>query len=200
MTKEEWIREQNEDDDFGFRLASMSKRNTGLPMVILIDMRDAENKNTPRLLFNDSYEDSWKWETLVPISLDKKNPDILLKGYPQNLTEHTISVLKEWIKSHYEGLMKVWNSEISESEYCVSCAKSYHTANAIERLFERVDDNYYSALEGLGKDGSRYSYYAQGFLDGMRYMNWKLTQNPDKESLEKLLALNMFEKSAEEEF
>ena len=133
MTKEEWIKEQREDDDFGFRLASMSKRNTGLPMAILIDVQDAENKNKPRLLFNDSYEDNWKWETLVPISLDKENPEILVEGEPQKLSKHAISVLKEWIKSHYEGLMKVWNGEISESEYCVSCARSYHLSNGIEK-------------------------------------------------------------------
>ena len=124
MTKEDWIKEQNEDDDFGFRLASISKRNTGLPMAILIDVKDAENKNTPRLLFNDSYEDSWKWETLVPISLDKENPVILLENHRLNLSEHAISVLKKWIIKHYDGLMEVWNGEISESEYVVSLAKS----------------------------------------------------------------------------
>ena len=163
-------------------------------MAILIDVQDAENKNTPRLLFNDSYEDSWMWETLVPISLDKENPEILLENYQLNFSECAVSVLKEWIKSHYEGLMEVWNGEVSEGEYVVSLVESYHTANAIERLFERVDDDWYSAIEGLGKEGSRYSYYAQGFLDGMRYMYWRLEQNHDKEMLEKLLSLNMYEK------
>ena len=124
MTKEDWIKEQLKDDDFSFRLASISKQNTGLPMTILIDVKDLGNKNPPRLLFNDSYDESWQWETLVPISLDKENPQILLDNYHTILSEHAISVLKKWIKSHYEGLMKVWNCEISESEYCLSCAKS----------------------------------------------------------------------------
>ena len=88
--------------------------------------------------------------------------------------------------------MEVWNGEISESEYVVSLAKSYHTANAIERWIERVEDDWCSAKDGLGKDGSRYSYYTQGFLDGMRYMKWWIEQNPDKEILEKILSLNMY--------
>ena len=87
-----------------------------------------------------------KWETLVPISLDKENPVILLENHRLNLSEHAISVLKKWIITHYDGLMEVWNGEISESAYVV----------------------------------------------GMRYMKWRLEQNPDKEILEKILSLNMY--------
>ena len=59
MTKENWIKEPQKEDDFSFRLVSISKQNTGLPMTILIDVKDLGNKNPPRLLFNDSYEGSW---------------------------------------------------------------------------------------------------------------------------------------------
>lgn len=123
MTQADWIKAQLKDDDFSFRLASLSQRHTGLPMVILIDTKLLDNKNTPRLLFNDSTAESWKWETLYPISIEKENPQLLLDESPHNLTDNYISILKSWIINHYERLIKVWNGEIFQDEFIISITK-----------------------------------------------------------------------------
>ncbi|MCH5233771.1 MAG: hypothetical protein J1E16_00615 [Muribaculaceae bacterium] len=123
MTQADWIKEELKDEDFSFRLASLSLRHTGLPMVILIDTKLLDNKNTPRLLFNDSYEDRWQWETLYLISLDEENPQLLLDEPPHNLEDNSISILKSWIINHYDGLMKVWNGEIFQDEFIISITK-----------------------------------------------------------------------------
>ena len=34
MTKEEWIKQQDTDDNFGFRLASINSCHTGLPTTV----------------------------------------------------------------------------------------------------------------------------------------------------------------------
>ncbi|MCH5230249.1 MAG: hypothetical protein J1F43_00455 [Muribaculaceae bacterium] len=123
MTQADWIKAQLKDDDFSFRLASLSQRHTGLPMVILIDTKLLDNKNTPRLLFNDSYENRWQWETLYPISIDKENPILLLGEPPHNLSGNSLSLLKTWIINHYDGLIKVWNGEIFQNEFIISITK-----------------------------------------------------------------------------
>lgn len=125
MTKEEWIKEQFEDDDFTFRLAWLSRKHTGLPMVVMIDVKDGENKNIPRLLFNDAVRDSWEWETLLPISLDKENPELILEDKPLNLSNNDISILKAWIIKYYDDLMKVWNGEIFQSDFIISYVNSH---------------------------------------------------------------------------
>lgn len=195
MTKEDWLKEQKYDDDFMIRLAVVDKRNTGLPMVIWIDVMNRGREETPRLIFKDSYTEELKPELMVPISIDKENPEVLLEGFPVNLSERAISVLKKWIIKHYDGLMDVWNGNISHCEFIMPVVRSYHLANGIERVFERIDYDYDTIRYSGCKH--RYKFYVQGFLDGMRFMDWWKTQEPDKELFEKILSLNMYEETDE---
>ena len=139
MTKEDWIKEQKYDDDFMIRLAVVDKKNTGLPMVIWIDVREPGRNEIPRLVFKDSYSGDLTPELMVPISIDRENPEVMLEGMPDNLSEHAISLLKKWIIKNYDGLMDVWNGNISHGEFIIPVVKRYHLANGIERVFERID-------------------------------------------------------------
>lgn len=194
MTKEDWIKEQQEDDDFMLRLGNISKRNTGLPMMVWIDVKDFKGKNSPRLIFTDSYSENGD-ANLIPISIDKENPEILLENVSLTLSLHAISLLKKWIIKNYDGLMDVWNGNISHSEFIMPVVKNYHLANGIERVFERIDYDYDTIRYSGCKH--QYKFYVQGFLDGMRFMDWWKTQNPNKELFEKILSLNMYKETQE---
>lgn len=63
--------------------------------------------NSPRIMvcLDDNFDE------LVPISIDKYNPEILI-----NETLEQFEKISDWIKRHYNVLMKHWNQEISDFE------------------------------------------------------------------------------------
>ena len=117
MTLEEWNIEQ-EDNDFMFRLGSLSKHRTGLPVVVWIetnmDMRDV----LPRMLFSYSndLQSCDNAGSLIPISLDPESPKILLDDAILYISPLELKDIKRWIVRNYQPLMRHWNGEIDSLE------------------------------------------------------------------------------------
>ena len=117
QTFEAWEQEQAADDDVMSVLTSLSKGETGLPMVVWIEVKRVSERQTPRMQFSNSGRDDLLPKSLVPISLDKERPQILVNGVKLNIPNKDLEDLKRWIKSNHEGLMKVWNGDISPFQF-----------------------------------------------------------------------------------
>ena len=117
QTFEAWEQEQTADDDAMSVLTSLSKGETGLPVVVWIEGKRVSERQTPRMQFSNSGRDDLLPKSLVPISLDKERPRILVDGVKLNITNKDLEDLKRWIKSNHEGLMKVWNGNLSPFQF-----------------------------------------------------------------------------------
>lgn len=119
MTLEEWKLEQ-EDDDFMFRLGSLSQHRTGLPTVVWIEVGTGSEHVLPRMLFSNT-TDSSLWpadspDALIPMSLDRHNPQVLLTNTTLNISPPELDMIKRWIMRNYHTLMAHWNGEIDSVE------------------------------------------------------------------------------------
>ena len=117
QTFKAWEQEQTADDDAMSVLTSLSKGETGLPMVVWIEVKRSSEPQTPRMQFSNSGRNGLLPNSLVPISLDKECPRILVDGVELNISNKDLEDLKRWIKSNYEGLMKVWNGNLSPYQF-----------------------------------------------------------------------------------
>lgn len=93
-------------------MASFWKEYSKLPYEVLIDSLGRERlrkNNSPRVMI--SLDDSYR--EIVPISIDKDNPKVLIN---RKLLNINIEIIKNWIIKNYEILMKHWNQEISDGE------------------------------------------------------------------------------------
>lgn len=110
-----------EDQDFIFEMANLSKDETKLPMTIWIESNvRSTHHNKPRMKFANSYSPKQNINDLIPISIDKENPEILIKNYKLKISSKDLDILKDWIKKHYENLIKVWNQDMTPFEFAKS--------------------------------------------------------------------------------
>lgn len=119
MTLEEW-KEEQEDDDFMFRLGNVSKHRTGLPAVVWIEANMDMKHVSPRLLFNNSTSSCLRpgdgADALIPLSLDPNDPKVLLEDAVLHIPPAELEVIKGWIIRNYRPLMLHWNMEIDTAE------------------------------------------------------------------------------------
>lgn len=126
MTLEEWKIEK-EDDDFMFRLGSVSKHRTGLPVVVWIEASMGMEHVTPRVLFSNSTSSCLRpgdsADALIPVSLDTENPKVLLDDAVLNISSAELEAIKRWIVSNYQPMMQHWNMEIDTCEATLQLTK-----------------------------------------------------------------------------
>ena len=119
MTLEEWKIEQ-EDDDFMFRLGNLSKHRTGLPVVVWIEANMGMKHVSPRMLFSNSTGSCLRpgdsAASLIPVSLDPNDPQILLDDVVLQITPNELEAIKRWIVKNYQPLMQHWNLEVDTVE------------------------------------------------------------------------------------
>ena len=120
MTKEEWIKQQDTDDNFGFRLASINSCRTGLPTTVWVDVMEPGVNEIPRLIFTDSLDGTDPYFKWLPMTLDKENPDLMIEGVIPSLPTSDIETIKQWIIVHYDELMDVWNCSISHCDFIIN--------------------------------------------------------------------------------
>lgn len=104
-------------DELMLEMANLSQKDTNLPMMIWIEPSRKTNHNKPRLKFENSYSKKLIPKELIPISIDKDNPEILVDGFKLKIKPKDIDILKEWIKKYYKDLMDVWNYKINLIEF-----------------------------------------------------------------------------------
>lgn len=118
-TLEQFIKEEQEHygEDIMLEMSNFGQKHTNLPMVVWIESCRQTEHNTPRMKFANSYSQRFIPKDLIPISIDKENPEILVDGFKLQIKNKDIEKLKQWIRDHYEDLMKFWNYEIDAAEF-----------------------------------------------------------------------------------
>jgi len=96
-------------------MARLRKTTTGLPMVVCLNPDDGTSTE-PRIKFQDNTNDHINPGALVPMSIDPKEPRILVANYQPNHPSEDIAKLKQWITQNYDALLKYWNGDIWEDE------------------------------------------------------------------------------------
>lgn len=104
-------------DDIMTEMSNLSQKYTNLPMLIWIESCRQTKHKIPRMKFENSYSTKLIPKELIPISIDKENPQILVDGFKLKIKNKDLEKLKDWIKLHYDDLMKVWNYEIDTVEF-----------------------------------------------------------------------------------
>ena len=94
---------------------NLSKKTTGLPMVVWIQVKSPLQNCAPSMKFANNTSDSLLPDDLVSISISE-NPQI------QDDTELKISrddfeALRHWIIQNKESLLQVWESEIDSLDF-----------------------------------------------------------------------------------
>lgn len=103
-------------------MANISKEFTLLPVNIWVEEsgveRDVEH-NEPHLKFQNSKSNKLDRTKLIPISISNEEPIILIKDFDMKkleLSGKEFKVLQNWIRYHYDLLIKYWNSEIDTTK------------------------------------------------------------------------------------
>lgn len=115
------------EQDMMTEMANLSKQETELPMVVWIEVKRSTEHNKARMKFSNSNSDSLLPGELVPISIDPKNPEILIKqknaNFKLKISNKDLESLKKWIIKNYEELMKVWDGKQTVIQFGQSMVK-----------------------------------------------------------------------------
>ena len=137
QTYEEWTKAEESDDDLGFRLASLAPKSTGLPMIVWIEVKALTTAKScsrsystyrsdrmPRMRFTNNTSDSLLPNSWLPISVEKRNPRILVSDYQLNISDSDLILLKKWIVRNCDTLTDYWNGKIDTVECCEKIKKN----------------------------------------------------------------------------
>jgi len=108
-----------EDKEILFEMTNIRKKYTGLPCNIWIDdMSDARNvkHNVPRIKFQNDTGDDVN-DNLVPLSIDKENPQILSKRLKVKLSKNDFELVQQFVKNNFDVLLRHWHHEIDSFEF-----------------------------------------------------------------------------------
>ena len=105
-------------EDLLYEMSNFRKNITGLPVNLSLQIETDEEKsykhNKPKLKFQNNNSDRITSRAdLIPISIDKTNPEVLIDK-PYNKAYY--KTVREWIIQNYEALMQFWHQEIDEFE------------------------------------------------------------------------------------
>ena len=106
-------------EDYNYQMTNLSKDETNLPMVIWIESNTRTSQHdTPSLKFANSYSNKQLEIDLIPVSI-AQNPEILIQNPTLNISQSDLNILIEWIKRHYDDLIKVWTQDITPSQFVI---------------------------------------------------------------------------------
>lgn len=104
-------------------MASIGKTKTGLDIEVWVENNGVERKtkhNLPRMKFVDL-----NTKNRIPISISKEPK--LLGGYTLNkvnIDAKQFNTLKEWIVNNYDGLIDLWNGDITSDVFIDNIIKA----------------------------------------------------------------------------
>jgi hypothetical protein len=101
-----------------WEMSNFRKKVTGLPVNLSLQIETDEDKkyphNPPRLKFQNNTSDRiTSVKDLIPVSIDAKNPRILIDA---QYDKQIFKLIRQWIILNYDALMQFWNQEIDEFE------------------------------------------------------------------------------------
>ena len=100
-------------------MARFSQQESGLPCIIWVnpDLGNNTGKhNMPRIKFQNDTAKSLHVDNMIPISIDRDNPKVLIKNPKISFNAETINKIQQWIRINYDVLIKYYRNEIFEGE------------------------------------------------------------------------------------
>ena len=110
-----------DNPDMLFEMANLSKRFTGLEVIIWLQISNPQSTgkhNLPRIKFQNNTSDKGQLEEGIPMSISD-TPEILLKADKLNtvkLSSKQVNAVKAWVKEHKDLLISYWNGELATDE------------------------------------------------------------------------------------
>lgn len=106
------------EQDTLWEMTNLRKFETGLPSNISIQVLYDENRkyphNMPRIKFQNNTSDRITGVSdLIPVSIEDEPRVLIDKPYNKKI----FKMVKKWIQLNKEGLLKVWNQEMTEFEF-----------------------------------------------------------------------------------
>lgn len=106
------------EQDTLWEMTNLRKFETGLPVNVSIQFQPDDKRkykhNTPRLKFQNNTSDTvTSISDLIPVSIEDEPRVLIDKPYNKKL----FKLVKKWIQLNREGLLKVWNQEMTEFEF-----------------------------------------------------------------------------------
>lgn len=97
-----------------WEMANLSKKRTGLPVIIYIS--GDKSSHGPRIKFFDSYADSIgeNYDLLIPLTVSE-NPIIPIE-HKLNIKQKDLNKIKQWIIKNYNLLLDLYHGKIDEIE------------------------------------------------------------------------------------
>lgn len=100
--------------DAGFLEGSISKAGTGLPVIICVYMKDADD-DIPVIKFQNTYSNKIRRTTLIPLTVSDDphvtTPDVTLK-----ITHDDFEKIRQWVILNKEILIQHWNYDITTAD------------------------------------------------------------------------------------
>lgn len=110
------------DNQSLFEMANLSTDETDLPVVVWISIKSDENHKIPRIKFSNTESSKMSTDILVPISISD-TPVILSKNTVLNISNKKLNKVKQWIIKNKEALLRVWNGEITPTQFVIKHMK-----------------------------------------------------------------------------
>lgn len=111
----------SDDMDMLMEMANLSKRSTGLDVIIWLQINNPQNAgkhNMPRIKFQNNTSDKGQLDEGIPMSISD-TPEILLKSDKLNtvkLDSKQVNAIKSWVKRNKDLLIGYWNGELTTDE------------------------------------------------------------------------------------
>jgi hypothetical protein len=102
-------------EDFLFEMANLFQNDTGLDMIIWVDVNRRGKHNDPRLKVSSSHSKSVHEGDLIPVLLSE-NPRILARNKQNALSPEDLRQVGKYIGLNKAVLLQYWNGEISTGE------------------------------------------------------------------------------------
>ena len=100
-------------------MARFSQQHSGLPCIIWVNPDVGNNTGKhymPRIKFQNDTAKSLHVDNMIPISIDRDNPKVLIKNPNISFNAETINKIQQWIRINYDVLIKYYRNEIFEGE------------------------------------------------------------------------------------
>lgn len=93
---------------------SIGKRGTGLPVIITVCMKDADEE-IPIIKFQNTYSGKIRRTTLIPMTVSD-DPQITTPDVTLKITHDDFEKIRQWVMLNKEVLLQHWNYDITTSD------------------------------------------------------------------------------------
>jgi len=111
----DYYEDDTDGEDFLFEMANLFQDDTGLDMIIWVDVNRRGKHNSPRLKVSTTHSHSVHDGELVPVLLSE-HPRILPRNKQGSIPVDDLREVGKFVSLNKDILMKYWNGEASTGE------------------------------------------------------------------------------------